>query len=237
MEVAIPPQLKKQQDDIDAALQKVRALRKQRTRTYGDRVYYPFVGEVFFAQTDNVAQDIIFQIPAGSDYVAERLAIYPAFKFTTPDEAANGPPEVSYRPCILSSTMYAFVPNFQGDRAAVDCAVSITETFPNSKGEPVTRQLQNLPTPSGLFYSSPINYRSADFVGTGAQARYNASFEFPSAMVFPKDYLLPAASSLTCKVAPLFASVRSEPNEVGGDPTLQNEYRLTLVLEGYKVVP
>jgi len=214
---------------IDALHQRVERALRAREAARGDRVYYPFIGEIFFPQQATNAQDIVFQVPSNDGFVAERLSIYPAFRFVTPDPVTNGPDEISYRPCILSNTQYAFGEDLRNEKAVVDCLISLVETYQGVKGAPITRALQNIPTPAAHLFSSPTNFKPAIDGG------YFASFEFPSAMVFPDEYYLPPGSSITCKIAPVFAALRSDP-EGGGDPTLQNEYRLTVVLEGYKVV-
>lgn len=229
--------IKDQQKNIHEMIQAVDSLFAMQDGVRdGDLVDYTFVGEVTFLQQENAAKDVIFQIPESCDFFARRMMVLPSFRFVTPDTATNGADEISFRPCILSSTVGAFAPNFQGDRAAMDIMISIAESY-SVNGQLVSRQLQNIPTPAQLFYSSPINYRGGQrTLAISATPDHYPSFQFPSAGVFPKDYFIPAGGSLTCRVAPNFAGVRSDPAEPGGDGSLQNEYKVTITLEGQKRV-
>ena len=135
-----------------------------------------------------------------------------------------------YRPSVL--VVVALLAAAEGD------TVTHVGTGERLDGKLVSRQLQNIPTPSQLFYSSPVNYRGGQLNGLAISATpdHYPSFQFPSAGVFPKDYLIPAGGALTCRVAPTFAGVRSDPAEPSGDGTLQNEYKVTVTLEGQKRV-
>lgn len=232
---AVPSALREQQARIEKLHDRLERVLRNRDRIYGERVDYPFIGEVIFPQGDNTAQDILFQVPESCDFVGQRLAAYASFRNVSTDTSANGPNDIAFRPCLWSSAMYTMNTNLQDIRALVDCFISMSETYRNAQGAQITRALQNLPTPVQALYSSPVNYRAARDVG--GNLYYNASFEFPSAFVFPHDYILKAGSALTVKVAPSFACLRVDPVEPEADTTLQNEYKITVVLEGYKVMP
>jgi hypothetical protein len=222
----VPDQIKAQEKKIHELL--ARADRIARTRDYfiGLQQDYVFIGEVFFGQGDTTAQDVVFQIPEDAAFVAKRMNVYPAFKFTTTDEATFGPPEISYRPCVFTSQQQALTPEVQSDNAAIDCFLSLSETYA-SKGKSHTRNLQNMPVPVQLFYSDALNWKPVQ--GAASVNLKYESFEFPAAMVFDEDYLLPPGSSVTVKVNPSFSQLRDPGSE------RQNEYRLTVVLEGFKV--
>jgi len=227
-----------QQETIEALLGDVNSMLKLRREALhdADRVNYTFVGEQRFAQGDSNARDIVFTIPDSGGFVAERIALYPSFRFVTTDEVANGPPEQSFRPCVFVSYEGAFSPDLPADAASMDCYVTLTETFTQG-GAPVNRAYQNIPIPVQLLFCGAVNYRRGGNTQTGGSGDpYYSTFQFPGGFVFPKEYLLPAGSSLTIKVAPLFAGLRVDPATPGADETLQNEYKVTAVLEGYKKV-
>ena len=123
--------LRRQQKTIDALLGKTEdAIKKHRATSHdGDRVDYTFVGEIVFSQSENAAADIIFTVPEKQDFFARRLAFYPSFRFVTSDKGANGPNEISFRPCIFSSYEGSWNPRVEADPAAVDAFVSLSETF------------------------------------------------------------------------------------------------------------
>jgi hypothetical protein len=235
----VPEQIKAQEKKLQALLDRVDRISRLREYFVGDRSDYAFIGEVFFPQGDTTAQDVVFQIPEDAAYVATRMSIYPAFKFTTTDEATFGPPEVSYRPCVFTSMWGVGTPQLNVDNASLDCFVQLSENY-NANGQSITRALQNMPTPVQLFYSSGINYKPLQ-TSASINTRYSC-FEFPTALVFDEDYLLPPGSSITAKVSPSFAQLRVDPALIAqpsfdpSDLELQNEYRITVVLEGYKVM-
>ena len=201
--------LVEQQKEIDDLLRRVEALRIRRRNTpmSGDRIDYSFVESIQFRQQENVAQNIVFSIPQETDYVAERLSFYPSYRFVTTDEAGNGPPEISFRPCIFSSYEGAFNPFVETDSTAgaVDCFIDISENYIEN-GKSLSRRYQNLPTPVEMFYSGAVNYRQGGFQG-GSQDiddRYDG-FEFPSTMVFPCSSVQSAmlvSSTMTSMVRP-----------------------------------
>ena len=233
-------ELVQQQKKLDDLLQKIASLRVRRRSNPmdGDRIDYSFVRSIQFRQQDNSAQNILFSIPQETDFVAERLSFYPSYRFITTDEATNGPPEISFRPCLFTFYEGAMNP-FIGTDAVdglVDCFVDISESYVEN-GKTLSRRYQNMPTPMSMFYSGVINYRSGgeQFLAAIGDSKYDG-FEFPSGMVFPCPYLLTAGSALTIRIAPSFAGARVDPALPGGDPTQQNEYQVTAVLEGFKKV-
>lgn len=227
-------QIQAQQEQLETLLTDVSELLQLRRAANfdADRVNYTFVAEAVFAQGDSNARDLVFVVPDSNDFVVERLGLYPFFRFVTTDEGANGPPEQSFRPCVFTSYEGTFNPNIEVDAAAMDCYVSISETLVRA-GTSLNRSYQNIPTPVQLLFSGAINYRRG---GNPVVDPYYSSFQFPGGLVFPCPYLLPAGSSMTVKVAPLFAGLRVDPAAPAANETLQNEYRVTAVLEGYKKV-
>jgi hypothetical protein len=194
----------------------------------GDRIDYRYVGSIRFLQQDNNAHDIVFSISDDADFVAERLSLYPSVRFNTSDVTANGPPEIVSRPCIFSFYEGAFM--------------GAEQTRINYDAACVNRAYQNTPFPAQVMFSGAVNYKSTGYriAAFGAVDvtfdRYYADFEFPSAMLFPTDWYLPAGSDFQIKISPNFSSIRSDPAGAAGDATLQNEYEITAVLEGYKKV-
>lgn len=229
--------LKDQQEKLEELLGDANQLLKLRRDSLhdADRVNYTFVGDAIFAQGDSNARDVVFTVPDSSDFVVERIGLYPSFRFVTTDEAANGPPEESFRPCIFAFYEGSYNEDLSVDAASMDCYVSLSETFERN-GQPVNRAYQNIPTPIQLLFCGAVNYRRGGDASAGQFDPYYSSFQFPGGYVFPCTYLLPAGGSLTIKIAPLFAGLRSDPAEPGFDPTLQNEYKVIAVLEGYKKV-
>lgn len=240
-------ELFKQHQKLDALLSRVEKLIKERRSDVpeGERVAYRFIESLTFRQQDNTARDIVFAIPEDSDFVAKRFNLYPFVRFVTPDPAVNGPDELVFRPCIYSFFEGAYdqagYARFDYDAASVDCFIQFSENF-LVNGKQTSRSYQNMPFPAQIAFSEGINYKPTAFTqvnttnGYFGFDRYYASFQFPSAMMFPVDWYLPGGSDFQIKIAPSFASVRSEPGNPAGDLTLQNEYQLVAVLEGYKVV-
>jgi hypothetical protein len=228
--------IREQQEKLDALLQDVNELLKlRRDALYdSDRVEYSFVGETVFVQGDSNARDVVFTVPDSSDFVAERLALYPFYRVVSEDESTYGPNEESFRPCVLSSYEQAYAFGLSSDASSLDLYVNISETFMRA-GQPVSRSYQNIPTPSQLIFSGAINYRPG-YTDTRAKETYYDGFSFPTAMVFPHAYMIPAGGSLTVKVAPLFAGLRYDPASPSAQPAIQNEYKIAVVLEGYKRV-
>jgi len=232
--------LVEQQKEIDELLTRVerlRARRRDRVRD-GDRIDYAFVDSITFSERDNAAQNIVFTVPQETDYVAERLSFYPSYRFVTTDEAANGPDEIPFRPCVFSGYEGAMLNSFELDSVAgiVDCVVDISEDY-RLGSKTKSRRYQNISTPVSMFYSGAINYRQGFSVGgvLSADVRYDG-FEFASTMPFPCPYLLAGGSSLTIRIAPILAAQRLPTTGPNADPTQQNEYRVTAVLEGFKKV-
>jgi hypothetical protein len=246
-------ELQKQHKKLDGLLTKAEKLIKDRrvTARDGDRVEYRFIESAVFAQQDNTARDIVFAIPEGQDFVAERFSLYVAQRFVTPDPANYGPDEVVHRPCIFSFFEGAYnqagYTRFEYDAASIDCFLQFSENY-QVGGKTFSRSYQNMPFPAQLCFSGGINYKPTLFSQINTNAgyfgfdMYYATFQHPSGLLFPVQWYLPGGSDFQIKIAPNFASLRSDPNDVDifdnpiGDPNIQNEYKLTAVLEGYKVV-
>lgn len=229
----IPKAIREQQEEILALVERSQFLMSRRVRLDGDRVDFTFVNEVTFLQRDTNALDVIFQIPDNCDFVALRLSLFPFFRFVTTDEAANGVAESSFRPCIFTHTAHAFNDLFSVDQAAVDCSIQISEA-----GCDVGRALQNTPVPVSLLNCAPINYRPAELALTSDEVspRYYNGFSHGPGITFPTGYDLPRGSNLSCRISPSYASDRVDPDALNADVTEQNEYRVVVVLEGYKVI-
>lgn len=228
-----------QQKAIDELLQEASDLLKLRRDSLydSDRVDYSFVGEAFFVQGDSNARDVVFTVPDSSDFVAERFAIYPFYRVVNQDEATFGPDEESYRPCVLASFESAYAFGLESDASSMDLYVSLAETF-TAGTQPVNRSYQNIPTPAQLLFSGAVNYRPGynDGVVSSQERTYYDGFQFPTSLLFACPYLLPRGSSVTVKLAPLFAGLRYDPAAPDAVPEVQNQYKVAVVLEGYKKV-
>jgi hypothetical protein len=230
-------ELQKQQQEIDGLLSRVeRLIKMRRVSAYdADRVDYKFVDAVRFPENDNTARDVVFTIPEATDFVAERFSLYPAARFVTTDEAAEGPNEVVFRPCSFSH-YEGLTSEFFADAMLVDCFLQFTETYKDENGKPVNRSYQNMPFPVELLFGGAVNKQTAsgsDFgiLSTGNQDPYYNNTQFPSAMLFDVEWYLPAGATVQCKIAPNFSNLRAPSGR-----TKQNEYELVAVLEGYKKV-
>lgn len=230
----IPKALRLQQQDVLTLLQRVESIMASRVRLDGVREDHVFIGEVTFLQRDTNARDVIFQMPDNADFVAQRFSVFPFFRFTTTDEDANGKPEGSFRPCIFSSTPGAFNDIFARDNAAVDCSITLSEAACDS-----SRALSSTPVPVSMLNCAPHNYRPVEVASTalGRLPSYFPGFSFGGGLVFPGEgYALSRGSSLNVRISPAFANDRVDPDADGADVTQQNEYRLVVTLEGYKVI-
>jgi hypothetical protein len=200
----------------------------------GDKEYYAHQQEITFLQGDNAAQNVVFTIPEGTDFYAERLSAFPSYRFVTTDEATNGPPERTYRPCVMAFYEQAFFPLVENDAewGAVDFRFELQETFYRG-GQAVSRSLQNEPIPAQLLFSGPCDYRPGYTISTITAGRFN-SFSFPTAMEFPIPLLLNGGSALRMAVNPTFAGLREDPANPANSLARQNEYKLTVILEGQR---
>lgn len=193
---------------------------------FPDRDWYAFSGFADFVENEDRARQVVFQIPAGTDFFAERLMFTAGVRRITSNSATDGPDEIVHRPALLPTTEN--VNSGGNDNRIIDFFFSLSETYVNDQGRRVNRDMQNMPTPVALAYSAAVNYKDNDGV------RY-ANFEYPSALVFDEPLYLRAGSSVTVTMAPSLAAPR---NVSGGfDQTLQSdqhEYRVTAYLEGYK---
>lgn len=231
----IPKSIRQQQQDIFTLLQRTEALLAARgSRLDGEHVDHTYVGEVVFLQRDTNSLDVIFQIPDNVDFVAKRFSLFPFFRFTTTDESSNGVPETSFRPCLFSSTPFAFNDVYGRDNAVVDCAVTLSEASCDA-----SRALSNTPVPVSLLSCGAVNYRPAEIGLTSASKlpSYYPNAQHGSGVVFPGEgYAISRGSSLSVRVSPSFANDRVDPAALDADVTEQNEYKLVVTLEGYKVV-
>jgi hypothetical protein len=228
-------QLQMQQKKIDDLLAQVEDLRLKKASSYdaGDRIDYAFNDAVTFAQGSNPAQNIVFTIPEQTTvFEAERLSLYAGYRLVSTDPATDGVDEAAFRPCAF--TWYSEALNRGIDTASavglVDMFVEISETY-YLDGRAITRSYQNLPIPSELFFSGAVNYQQMTLAGGAAANAFFNCFEFPSALIFPCPYLLTGGSSVTIRLAPTFAGLRTDPQT-----STQNEYQVRALLEGKKVV-
>ena len=196
---------------------------------------YPYkqVVEVFFTEDDAAVQQVSINTPGDFAVYATRMAVYPSFRTFTTDQAANGPDDVTYRPCVLTSDEHFAAPRIEADPAAMDLRISVSESF-NANGQRVTRELQNGPIPSQLFFSGAKNYRRNVDSGLNAATVYS-DFDHGKGLFFIRPWYLPPASALTVQIAPSFAGVRNDSAIPGADTTVKNAYKVSFVLDGFKV--
>lgn len=193
---------------------------------FPDRDRYIFSGHADFVENEDRSRQMVFQVPTGTDFFAERLMFTAGVRLITTAPATDGPNEIVHRPALLPTAEN--VNSSGNDNRIIDFFFSLSETYVDDRGRSVNRDMQNMPVPVALAYSAAVNFKSND--GT----RY-ASFEYPSALVFDEPLYLRAGSSVTVTVAPSLAAPRNAT--VFADQTLQtdqNEYRVTAYLEGYK---
>ena len=119
--------------------------------------------------------------------------------------------------------------------------VSITENMKTEDGQ-ITRNYQNIPTPVQMLYCSGVNYGSSYSYWANTNLTYFPDFQIPIGSIFPVDYYLPKGSSVTLKIAPIFAQNRVQDGVLalngGGAPVLfnrQTEYQIRAYLQGYKM--
>ncbi len=191
---------------------------------------YPYTQEanLIFNEGDQGAQQLSLTTPGAHAVYATRIAIYPEFRFVTTDQAANGPDEVTFRPCLFSTGENVFNPRVETDSAAMDLRITLSEVYKDSSGRQVSRDLQNGPIPSQLLYSDSKNYRPN---GTGSPF---CSFDHGKGLFFINPWYLPPNSSVSVQVAPAFAGIRQDPAAFNADTTLKNQYRVRIVLDGFK---
>lgn len=184
-------------------------------RPHNERLFV-LESEITFQQNQLIAGNMNFNVPAASDFRAQRFALYPFVRMVA--GATAGENDRTFRP-----TFYTWQsPASQLLLQAVDASIELSIK---------SQSLQNAPFLSALTFSGNTNYVAG---GPLVPNFSNYSrFECAGALVFDSELLLKAGEVLTVKVTPLFASPAS--SDYFADDRVF-EYKLVGVLEGTKVI-
>lgn len=212
------------------AASQTRALRS------GDRVYTPLIVSAEFDQGVASAANLVFNVPADTDFWAYRFMLYPYCK--TVDPAGGASPDLVFRPTTWTSQPYSpgFLPA-DGTNTDIHAQVDAVFAFVFDG-----KEIQNANIPAAAAYSSTMEKwgaRSGPTVDFAAllsgisssfrQPQWCGATQTPSGMVFPVPMFIPRGKSLTCRVTPTFLAKRVSD-------TRQNRYKIVGVLEGEKRV-
>lgn len=203
------------------AAEKIRGLRS------GDRVYTPLISSAEFSQGTAPSANLVFNVPADTDFWAYRLLVYPYCKVVDPTKASVSAlsvvaEEVTYRSTSFVSQSYSpgFVQVGQSDISTlVDATFALIYQG---------RELQNIDTPIAATYCTNV--------GKWFQGFWGAASQTPGGLVFDIPMFIPRARSLVCRVTPTYLGVRTKQEDVADrDPiTRQHRYKIVGVLEGEK---
>jgi hypothetical protein len=210
-----------------AAAQRPRALRS------GDRVWTPLISSVEFVQGTAASANMVFNVPADTDFWAYRFTLYPYCKVIDP---VNGTPDdVVYRPTSFTGQpanpgMPALSTDFSDIENQVDAVFGFI-----SGG----KEMQNVNIPAAAAYSTTMGkWVQATLVNV---QQWGAVHSTPGGMVFDIPWFFPRGRAITCRVTPTYLGIRTITEEVLIDavPTdivRQHKYKLIGVLEGEKRV-
>lgn len=196
------------------AASKLRGLRS------GDRVYTPLIASAEFSQGVAPSANLVFNVPADTDFWGYRLMLYPYCKIVDP--VNNTPEEVTYRPTSFVGQSYS--PGFRPLNRYSDITSVVDATFALIYQG---RELQNIDTPVAATYSANV--------GKWFKNRWGGATQTPAGFVFDIPMFIPRARSLVCRVTPTYLGVRTtlEPVEEG-QILRQHRYKIVGVLEGEK---
>lgn len=205
--------------------------------SFGNSKYpYKEVAELEFDEQSQSSQQTSILIPEEHGVYFSRVSVYPEARLYTTGGDSNDPSEVTFRPCLQTSTEHCFSRLVEYDPAAMDLRLSFSEVF-STKGRSFSRDIQNGPIPSQLLFSDGQNYRANLIAGgLATEGAPYPSFDHGPGLFFCRPWYMPAGSSISVTVTPTFAGVREDPASFEADPTQKNKYRVKVVLDGFKVV-
>lgn len=205
----------------NALLDRALALRMRRRVRESDRVAHFLQSSFVFRQSENLQNQLIFNVPKGFSFEAQRLALYPEVRIVSIEDA-DGDSEITFRPTLwtnaiavsLTTASLAQAFDTPTDRL-VDATVQLTQVEADGV---TTHDLQNAPFPVAHAFSAPVN---SDLGGAQLiSAR-------PGKLVFAAPITLAPGTAFAARITPTFSGVRTADTRL-------NEYRIVGVLEGFK---
>lgn len=210
--MTLAERLVKQSDDIDRLFQRVVSLDLQ--SRFGER-YTAFQGSVVFSQGQLVAVPMVFNLPKGNDFRAERLSFFPGIRLISPATATQGPSERTFRPTLYSfqtplgdpfdQSVDISIELMLGDIALQSAPFCVQQTFSGA-----------MPTQNPFAGSLAVPF---------------AAYETPSALEFPLD--MKAGETLTARITSIFTA---PVDDTIVDDGRIYQYQIIGCLEGAKVL-
>lgn len=184
-----------------------------------DRVFYSIQDAFSFQQGQNVAQNLVFNVPQSEDFEAVRLSLYPFVRRVSVETL----PAATTNDLVFRPTTWVFqYPSQSVARYGVDALVELTSALSGGS----TRAYQN----AAFFVAQTFSGFTSPIAAEGFGVQTFDSFQSPSALVFEPFWHLPKGSTVTARVTPSFSGERSADFNDG----LVNEYQIRGVLEGFK---
>ncbi len=217
---------------IDDMLVDVEAMLLARRESF-DRIAHSLQASYTFFQNQNTVQELMLNVPEGNDFEATRFMVYPEVRAFSTDDTTQGASDKVFRP---TGWFQDFL-NVIGDKglysAMVDAMVELAHVGKDGKSHPY----QSAPWFAAQTFSGAANMMPQATPNQSALGGAYNRTETPGGLTFNPFFLLEAGTTMTVKLTPTFSGQRPPASSsIPGSDDRIYEYRLRVVLEGYKRV-
>lgn len=212
-------QILRQGESLDRLTMKALAVTSN-ARRFGDRVLHFLTASADFIEGSNPVLNLVFNVPADSDYEAVRFCLYPQIRKVSYDTATQGVSDRTFR-----ATMWSWASTLQFDIVSD----AVLELFSSSE-QGSSHSYQNAAFSVAQVFSGPALPNLV--AGVPPMDGY-PGVPSPGGLVFDEAWKLNKGSTLTARVTPLYSGINVRS---GVSDARQFEYRYVGVVEGRKIV-